>query len=152
MRTTTPLPRIAVRAAVLTLLAAAGLAAFAVQDPVDEELYGLPQPSGEVLSNDGTYRLRFEVEPERIPWGERFAIAVRAERTDGEPLAASLALDARMPEHVHGMNREPRVETTGDGSWRVENLLFHMPGYWEVYFDLTRGAVTERAQFSVEVD
>jgi len=152
MNVTTTFPRVAAGAGVLTLLAVAGFGALAAQDPVDEELYGLPQPSGEVVSNDGTYRLQFEVEPDRIPWGERFAIVVSAERTDGAPLAATLALDARMPEHVHGMNREPRVEATGDGSWRVENLLFHMPGYWEVYFDLTRGAVTERAQFSVEVD
>lgn len=106
----------------------------------------------ELVSNDGTYRLRYTSDPATIPWGERFSIDVRVERTDGEALVAELSLDARMPEHGHGMNREPKLERRADGSWRVTNLLFHMPGYWEVYFDLTRGAITERAQFSVELD
>jgi len=56
-----------------------------------------------------------------------------------------LSVDAAMPEHGHGMNRVPRIET-GDGHFRAEGLLFHMPGKWELYFDVTQGAVTERAQ------
>jgi hypothetical protein len=116
------------------------------------------QPVGEVdggislESNDGTFVLRYSSEPETIPWGERFSIDVSVARADGEPLQATLAVDARMPDHGHGMNREPKLERLNGSSWRVTNLLFHMPGYWEVYFDLTRGAVTERAQFSVEID
>jgi hypothetical protein len=56
-----------------------------------------------------------------------------------------LSVDAAMPEHGHGMNRVPRIEA-GDGHFRAEGLLFHMPGKWELYFDVTQGAVTERAQ------
>lgn len=109
-------------------------------------------PEQELESNDGTYRLRAATEPVTLVFGERFAIRVHAERADGGPFEASLAVDARMPEHGHGMNREPRIERLEDGDLRITNMLFHMPGYWEVYFDLTRGAITERAQFSVEVD
>lgn len=106
----------------------------------------------EVVSNDGTYRLSWKSDPEVIEFGERFELEVKAERTDGEPLGTSLAFDARMPEHGHGMNREPEVEDLGGGHFKIGGLLFHMPGYWELYFDFTAGAITERAQAPLEID
>ena len=57
-----------------------------------------------------------------------------------------------MPEHGHGMNRVPRIEAKGGGRFRAEGLLFHMPGKWELYFDVTRGALTERAQADVHLE
>ena len=63
-----------------------------------------------------------------------------------------LSVDAAMPEHGHGMNRVPSVAALGDGRFRAEGLLFHMPGRWEIYFDVTRGAITERAQADVELE
>lgn len=111
----------------------------------------------EVTSNDGTYVVRYRVAPEDFEVGDLFGLTVDVRRADGAPLAASLAVDARMPEHGHGMNREPIVGGRADGEagggrFEAENLLFHMPGYWEVYLDLTRGAVTERAQFSIDLE
>jgi hypothetical protein len=106
----------------------------------------------ELESNDESYQLRWRSEPERIEFGEHFEVFVQVSRSDGEPMQASLRFDARMPEHGHGMNREPEIESQGPGEFRVSGLLFHMPGYWELYFDWTRAAITERAQVSVDVD
>ncbi len=105
-----------------------------------------------VTSNDGTYQVRYRVDPSDFEVGDLFAMRVEVERADGAPFEAQLAVDARMPEHGHGMNREPVVERASEGAFEVQNLLFHMPGYWEVYLDLTRGAVTERAQFSLDLE
>jgi len=105
-----------------------------------------------VVSNDSTYAVTYSVLTEEVEMAELFSIRLRVERLDGEPGRPELAVDARMPEHGHGMNREPRVERLEDGSFEATNLLFHMPGYWEVYLDLTEGALTERAQFSIELD
>ena len=63
-----------------------------------------------------------------------------------------LAVDAAMPEHGHGMNRVPKVGARPDGGFHAEGLLFHMPGKWQLYFDVTRGAVTERAQADVVLE
>jgi hypothetical protein len=63
----------------------------------------------------------------------------------------ALAVDASMPEHQHGMTRRPIVKRTENGGFRVEGLLFHMPGRWELYFDVTRAAITERAQVTMEL-
>lgn len=105
-----------------------------------------------IESHDGSYRVRYRLQPEVIEFGELFSLELEAERIDGEAFDATLAVDARMPEHAHGMNREPQLEERGKGSYSVTNLFFHMPGYWEIYFDFTRGAITERAQFPVDVD
>ncbi|MFT7671386.1 MAG: hypothetical protein ACI8X5_004104 [Planctomycetota bacterium] len=105
-----------------------------------------------ILSNDKTYQIDYLMEPEIIEFGERFSILVTPQRVDGGVFSAKLAVDARMPEHGHGMNREPQLEYNQDGSVTVTNLYFHMPGYWEVYFDFTVGAITERAQYSIDVD
>ena len=31
-------------------------------------------------------------------------------------------------------------------------MLLHMPGRWELYFDVGEGALTERAQIEVELE
>jgi hypothetical protein len=31
-------------------------------------------------------------------------------------------------------------------------MLFHMPGYWELYFDLSREGIMERAQGAVTLE
>jgi len=63
-----------------------------------------------------------------------------------------LHADAAMPEHDHGMNTKPKVRANPDGSFTVKGMLFHMPGRWELYLDVTRAGVTERAQFEVQLE
>src|SRR5437762_9673230 len=47
----------------------------------------------------------------------------------------TLQVDAQMPEHRHGMNYRPEVKRLASfpnaRHWRVEGLMFHMPGRWE---------------------
>ena len=61
-------------------------------------------------------------------------------------------VDAAMPSHGHGMNTRPRVQRNADGTHTARGLLFHMAGHWELYFDITAGDVTERAQFGLELE
>jgi hypothetical protein len=49
-----------------------------------------------------------------------------------------------MPEHRHGMNYRPSVKPLGDGRWRVEGLMFHMPGRWELQLDVRADGRSER--------
>ena len=65
---------------------------------------------------------------------------------DGDvPWRSAVALTGRTKKRGETWYLEAR-----DGSYQVDGLLLHMPGYWEVYFDLTTGPVTERAQVAVE--
>lgn len=102
-------------------------------------------------SNAGTYAVAFEPTPSPIPMNQpfdlRFTVAPKAGSADG----LAVQVDARMPAHGHGMNRVPKVTRQGDGSFKVEGMLFHMPGHWELYFDISHGGKTERAQFDVDL-
>lgn len=108
-----------------------------------------------IESNGGSYVLAWRAVPDPIPRGAPWSIDVWifAARDRAHPLNdVRLDVDAEMPEHMHGMNRVPRIEKHADGGFRVEGLYFHMPGRWELYFDVTSNAITERAQVKVELE
>ena len=68
--------------------------------------------------------------------GEFFALEVAACAKPGNALPEDLKVDAQMPEHRHGMNYAPVVKRLAPGRWRAEGLMFHMPGRWELLFEL----------------
>lgn len=118
-----------------------------------------PPPPGdgveEIASHAGSYLVRFRPAPAPVPENEPFGLEVWVLDAGDEPRLAAdveLAVDAGMPEHGHGMNREPKVKRLGPGHFAVTGMLFHMPGDWELYFDVTRGALTERAQTELTLD
>jgi hypothetical protein len=71
-----------------------------------------------------------------------------------EPPAAvgAVRVDAQMPEHRHGMNYRPLVSARGNGLYVAEGLLFHMPGRWQLLFDVERGGRTERLEAEIELE
>lgn len=103
-----------------------------------------------VPSNDGNYTVRWRMTPSKVPLRDPFGMDVRVlDKHTGQPSEAVLSVSAMMPHHGHGMNVAPSVTRGADATYRVENMLFHMPGYWEIYFDLTAGGRLERAQSEV---
>ena len=108
-----------------------------------------------LISNDETYRVHWRSIPEPIPLNEPFALEVAIfsrDNSDQDPLIVDLSVDGRMPEHRHGMNVIPPVMRRDDGWYEISNLLVHMPGYWQIHIDVTRGGVTERAQADVDLE
>jgi hypothetical protein len=101
------------------------------------------------------YDVLWQATPSPIPLNETFDLVVEVRRHDAAAKSASdvaLNVDARMPAHGHGMNVLPRVSSKGDGKFAVSGLLFHMPGHWELYFDVTENAATERVQIDVNLE
>ena len=113
-------------AALLVLLAA--LPAWA-DCPLD-----LGRGTGLVLFSDH-YMVAFRPDPMRIEVGEPFALLFNV-CTKSNNAGELVAIDAQMPEHKHGMNYRPTVTSRGDGRFRAEGLLLHMPGLWELSFDV----------------
>jgi hypothetical protein len=108
--------------------------------------------AGRVESNAGSYSVSFESSPRPIPLNAPFDLRFTVSRKDGSKVKPAVEVDARMPQHRHGMSRMPRLTEQPDGSFRAEGLLFHMPGLWELYFDITEAGRTERAQVSVRLE
>jgi hypothetical protein len=93
----------------------------------------------------------FRTEPAVIDVGQHFAVdaIVCASGSD----VAGLRVNAQMPEHRHGMNYRPRVSRpAGAGYYRAEGLLFHMPGRWQLAFDVDRGGRTQRVTADIVLE
>jgi len=89
------------------------------------------------------YMIAFRPEPMRIEVGMPFALILNVCTRRGDA-AELVRVDATMPEHKHGMNYAPRIVSGGNGRYRAEGLVFHMPGSWEVAFDVRSGEEIER--------
>ncbi|MCP3905698.1 MAG: hypothetical protein GY715_18890 [Planctomycetes bacterium] len=115
---------------------------------------GGPAPDGGILSNGGTYYVVCKLDSDPIPLNEPFGFTVtvyEGERRNVPVPDVVLLVDGRMPDHRHGMNREPTVRKRANGSFVVEDMLFHMPGFWELHMDVMRDGMTERAQLDVNL-
>lgn len=103
----------------------------------------------------GSYLVAWRPLPAPIPLNKSFAVEVLVyDAEDPTQLLEQprVLVDAGMPQHGHGMNRKPLTEPLGGGRHRVEGMLFHMPGSWELYVDVFQDRVSERARFEVEVE
>ena len=89
------------------------------------------------------YLVAFRAEPLRIEVGEPFSLLVNA-CTRGDRPAELVGVDAQMPDHKHGMNYRPTIVALGNGRFRVDGMIFHMPGRWELALDVRDGEESER--------
>lgn len=87
------------------------------------------------------WQLAFAPRPSPLPVGRHFALDIVLCAPAGQALPATLAVDADMPAHRHGMNYRATVKALGDGRsgearYAAEGLMFHMPGRWRLMFEL----------------
>lgn len=116
--------------------------------------YVAPPVARTLASNDGQYTFYWVPRPDPIPLNRFFAIDVQVLDIAGNlvtPEQATLLVDAGMPQHGHGMNHVPQIKTDKDG-WTAERLLMHMPGDWQIYFDLEINGVSYRGQTPMNID
>jgi hypothetical protein len=104
-------------------------------------------PAGRIESRDTV--LLYRTVPATIEIGKHFAVEAVV---CSQAAPSALRVDAQMPAHRHGMNYRARVSPRGDGRYRAEGLLFHMPGKWQFVFDVERPGRTERLTADVVVE
>ena len=102
-------------------------------------------------SNGGRYAIELSTTPAAIVVNQPFDVTLTVTPKVGAVGDVEVQVDARMPAHFHGMNRTAKVSRGPGGSWKAEGLVFHMPGHWELYVDITQGGSTERAQMDVDL-
>ena len=89
--------------------------------------------------------------PAPIPVGRHFALEVALCPPAGAPPPTTLKVDADMPAHRHGMNYRPQAVPQGGGRFRVDGLMFHMPGYWRLMLEVETADGPRRLEQPVEV-
>lgn len=111
---------------------------------------GKPAPT---LSS-ARYLLVYRTQPALIPVGQHFTMEVAMCAKPNAPAPETFRVDARMPEHRHGMNYRPTVRSRAPasdaGDYTVEGLMFHMNGRWEFTFEIGAAGQTDRITHRVE--
>ena len=103
---------------------------------------GRGRGSGWVIFSEH-YLISFRPEPAPIEVGRPFSLLLNVCTKANSP-AELIAVDAQMPEHKHGMYYRPTIEAGAEGRYRVDGLVFHMPGRWELSLDVRAGEESER--------
>lgn len=101
---------------------------------------------GQRLSAEGV-QLAWLAAPAPIRNGQPFVLAVRLCPSN----AVLKTVDATMPAHRHGMNYRPSLHPLGDGRWRVDGMLWHMAGAWELRFDVEVAGARHSLRQAVEL-
>lgn len=104
-----------------------------------------PPPEAGARLDSGPVQLAWRAEPAPIAVSRPFALLVTLCPAD----ARLLRVDATMPEHRHGMNYRPSLQPLGGGLWRVEGLLWHMAGRWELRLEVEAAGTTQILRQSV---
>lgn len=65
---------------------------------------------------------------------------------------ATVAVEPWMPAHGHGSPETSVVEEGSDGMYTISNVVYSMPGHWEVRIDISHGESRDRivAEFDVK--
>ena len=110
-------------------------------------------PAAQRLLAEGSgLQVAFAPRPAPLVPGRHFALDIVVCAPAGQPLPATLAVDADMPAHRHGMNYRASVTTLGDGRFRADGLMFHMAGRWRILFDLPGSAGGPARRISHTID
>ena len=131
--------------ALAALLAAAGAAGAA-----DDCAAKLKSPHALRADGEG-YTVAFAPRPAPLGTGRHFALDIAVCPAPGVPPPKALRVDADMPAHQHGMNYRVTVAARGQGLYRAEGLLLHMPGRWRFIFDLALDGRSARLTREVDV-
>jgi len=108
----------------------------------------------EVVTRDGLYRVTWVPSGGFAPVNEQFELDVTLARTDDArtPVSnASVVVDCQMPDHGHGMLREPRSEALGDGRYKVRGMLLHMGGHWTVALNVIVDGIASTADDAIDL-
>ena len=87
--------------------------------------------------------LSYRTIPSKVVVGEHFVLELAVCPKQSIKYSHRIELDAHMPEHRHGMNYRPGLTQLGEGKYRSEGWLFHMPGRWEFVFEIGAERITD---------
>ena len=127
-------------AAIVLVVGAGAAAADACDVPAGFTPRGRVEQSGVIL----VYR----TVPPTIEVGKHFSLDALVCADSGTPVLERV--DATMPEHRHGMNYRATVGAKGPGRYVAEGLMFHMPGLWQLVFDVERAG--QRTRLTSDLD
>ena len=83
-----------------------------------------------------SFQVGYRLDPPDISVSEPFSVILEICDKDGSAFTGTPVADAHMPMHGHGMNYQPQIKKIGEGMYRADGFLFHMPGKWQFRIDI----------------
>lgn len=90
------------------------------------------------------YSLAYRTQPAKLAVGQHFTVEMAVCPKGGEPAPEAVRVDGFMPEHNHGMNYKAVVKAGAGGRYLADGMMFHMPGRWDLIFEVQGGGKTDR--------
>jgi len=145
--------RIAQKTIVTMLLMVALSSCYSGSKVAFEPSPPIPENTGKIESNDRNYTVFFSPLKSEMPLNRYFDMDVYVRGAMQQVIRFPLVMevDAGMRAHNHGMNVKPDIKDLGQGHYKVNGMLFHMPGEWFLTFSLHRGVIAEKAETTVFV-
>lgn len=109
-------------------------------------------PAGGRQIESSRFTLAYRARPSPIAVGRHFTVEFAVCANDGTITPESVRVDAYMPEHRHGMNYKASIKPEAGGRYRADGLMFHMPGRWELIFELRAAGQTDRLTYSEVIE
>ena len=108
-------------------------------------------PIGHAQPSQEKFIVTYKSQVEPMPLNRIHSWRMRVETTDGMPVTgADIRVDGGMPAHGHGLPTQPVVREIGEGNYLVEGLKFSMTGYWEMWFEIKAGGISEKKKFALD--
>lgn len=118
------------------------------------EAGGLPDLTGWYVSEGhlGLHTLAWRpIGHAGVPRNVEFSADVLLMRAGQLVTGAFLQVTGYMPAHGHGMVQLPQAVELGEGSYRVDGMLLHMRGSWQVRFSVVADRTVETVSYEFEL-
>lgn len=140
---------------ILAAVAALALVAVGCGDSADADNNGATNnghADGALVSETGAFEAHLTPDPDPPATGAN-EIHMHLMDADGQAVTgATIAVEPWMPAHGHGSPETPTVEEAENGMYSISNVVYSMPGHWEVRIDVTKDGTSDRivAEYDVE--
>ena len=113
---------------------------------------GSTLPGDKRVLENARYQVAYRTAPQNVPVGTHFVVDFAVCPRGKAAAPTAVRVDANMPDHRHGMNYRPVVTKVSPGVYHADGLLFHMPGRWDLTFDIVTGNTTQRLASTLRVE
>ena len=104
-----------------------------------------------VKSDNGIFTGTFSPSPAEPIVGTNALDAVLSGGDMKPVLGATLAVTPWMPAHGHGSSVTPTVTVGGEGKYAIDQIVYGMPGEWELRVDVDAGELSDRFVLGYQV-
>ena len=108
--------------------------------------------ASKLMSSDNSGELQILAVLDPIAVSKPFGLGLVLCSKSGDETPFTIKVDAWMPRHQHGMNYEPTITSSPPDKFAISNMVFHMPGLWQLRVNVRNGENTKPATYLLDIE